>query len=172
MRLFQQMLNIKPDNFTVVALLTGCAQVGELEQRNWIHEHMNEHRISIDANPKEKDDILVPVYGALLSACRLYGDVDMSEHLADRLMKIEVGDSSIHTLLANIYASVERWEDVKKVTSKMRVSGVRKEPGCRSIEVNDDIHEFLVGDASHPELKDVYFSLKTDTCKDQRPLSS
>nr|GEW88295.1 putative reverse transcriptase domain-containing protein [Tanacetum cinerariifolium] len=114
-------------------------------------------------NPKEKDDILVPVYGALLSACRLYGDVDMSEHLADRLMKIEVGDSSIHTLLANIYASVRRWEDVKKVTSKIRVSGVRKEPRCRSIEVNGDIHEFLVGDAYHPELKDVYFSLKTDT---------
>nr|GEZ36567.1 hypothetical protein [Tanacetum cinerariifolium] len=49
MRLFQQMLNIKPDNFMVVAPLTGCAQVGALEQRNWIHEHMNERRISIDA---------------------------------------------------------------------------------------------------------------------------
>ena len=44
----------------------------------------------------------------------------------------------------------------------MRVSGVRKEPECSSIiEVNGDIHEFLVGDASHSELKDVYFSLKT-----------
>ncbi|PWA90024.1 pentatricopeptide repeat (PPR-like) superfamily protein [Artemisia annua] len=290
MRLFQQMqkFKIKPDKFTVVALLTGCAQVGALEQGTWIHEYMNEHRITIDAVcgtalidmyakcgcidkslevfyglhgkdtaswtsiicalsvngktskalqlftemkesgfrpdditfigvlnacshgglveegwkhfesiksvcriepkiehygclidllgragllkeaenivnriPKEKDDILVPVYGALLSACRLYGDVDMGEHLADRLMKIEVGDSSIHTLLANIYASVGRWEDVKKVRSKMRVSGVRKEPGCSSIEVNGDIHEFLVGDASHPELKDVYCSLNT-----------
>ena len=111
--------------------------------------------------PKEKDDILVPVYGPLLSACRLYGDVDMGEHLADRLMKIEVGDSSIRTLLANIYASVGRWEDVKKVRSQMRVSGVRKEPGCSSIEVNGDIHEFLVGDASHPAMKDVYYSLNT-----------
>ncbi|GKC79733.1 pentatricopeptide repeat-containing protein, partial [Tanacetum coccineum] len=83
--------------------------------------------------PKEKDDILVLVYGALLSTCRLYGDVDI----------------------------VGRWEDVKKVRSKIRVIGVRKEPGCSSIEVNGDIHEFLVGDASHPELKDVYISLKT-----------
>nr|GEW85233.1 pentatricopeptide repeat-containing protein At1g31430 [Tanacetum cinerariifolium] len=290
MCLFQQMQSyrIKPDKFTVVALLTGCAQVGALEQGNWIHEFMNEHRIVIDAVcgtalidmyakcgcidksievfyrlhdkdtaswtsiicalsvngktskalelfaemkesgfrpdditfigvlnacshgglveegwkhfesmksvyqiepkiehygclidllgragllkeaekivnriPKEKDDILVPVYSALLSACRLYGDVDMGEHLADQLMKIEVADSSIHTLLANIYASVGRWEDVKKIRNKMRVSGVRKEPGCSSIEVNGDIHEFLVGDASHPELKDVYLSLKT-----------
>nr|GFC14236.1 hypothetical protein [Tanacetum cinerariifolium] len=224
MRLFQQMLNIKPDNFTVVALLTGykslevfyglhdkdtaswtsiiCALSvnGKTSKALELFTEMKEsglrpdditfigvlnacshrglveegwkHFKSMKSNPKEKDDILVPIYGALLSACRLYGDVDMSEHLADRLMKIEVGDSSIHTLLANIYASVRRWEDVNKVTSKMRVCGVRKEPGCRSIEVNGDIHEFLVGDASHPELKDVYFSLKTDTCKDQRPLSS
>ncbi|GJU55149.1 pentatricopeptide repeat-containing protein [Tanacetum coccineum] len=220
MRLFQQMqkFKIKPDKFTVVALLTGCAQLRALEQGNWIHEYMNEHRIVIHAVcgtalfdmyakcgciykslevfyglhdkdtaswtsiicalsvngktsvlnacshgglveegwkyfesmksmheiepkiehygclidllaragllkeaerkvnriPKEKDDILVPVYGALLSACRLYGDVGMGEHLADRLMKIQVGDSSIHTILANIYASVGRWEDVKK----------------------------------------------------------
>nr|GEU48921.1 pentatricopeptide repeat-containing protein At1g31430 [Tanacetum cinerariifolium] len=82
--------------------------------------------------PKEKDDIIVTVFGALLSICRLYGDVDMGEHLADRLMKIKVCDSSIHTLLANIYASVGRWEDVKKVRN-----------------------------ASYPELKDVYLSLKT-----------
>lgn len=290
MALFQQMqiLKIKPDNFTVVSLLTGCAQVGALEQGKWLHEYMNEHKIIIDAVcgtalidmyakcgcieksldvfyrlhekdtaswtsiicalsfngktgralglfsdmkesgfkpdditfigvlnacshgglvkegwmhfesmksvyeiepkiehygclidllgragllkeaerivnkiPKEKDDILVPVYGALLSACRLYGDVDLGEHLADRLSEIEDSDSSILTLLANIYASVGRWEDVKKVRSKMRVIGVRKEPGCSSIEVNGNIHEFLVGDASHPKMKDVYLSLNT-----------
>ncbi|GKD08300.1 pentatricopeptide repeat-containing protein [Tanacetum coccineum] len=101
MCLFQQMQSyrITPDKFTVVALLTEVEKIV--------------NRIS-----KEKDDILVPVYG----------DVDMGEHLTDRLMKIEVGDSSIHTLLSNIYG---------------------------------DIHKFLVGDASHPEIKDVYFSLKT-----------
>ena len=51
MSLFQQMqkFKIKPDKFTVVALLTGCAQVGALEQGKWIHEYMNEHRIIIDA---------------------------------------------------------------------------------------------------------------------------
>ncbi|KAI3756089.1 hypothetical protein L1987_55902 [Smallanthus sonchifolius] len=290
MALFQQMqmLKIKPDRFTVVAVLTGCAQIGALEQGKWIHEYMNEHKITIDAVcgtalidmyakcgcieksldvfyrlnekdtaswtsiicalslngkpgkalelfyemkesgfkpdditfigvlnacshgglveegwmhfesmkslyqiepktehygclidllgragllkeaekvinkiPKEKDEILVPVYGALLSACRLYGDVDMGEHLADRLSEIEKGDSSIRTLLANIYASVGRWEDVKKVRSQMRITGIRKEPGCSSIEVNGNIHEFLVGDASHVEMKDVYFCLNT-----------
>ncbi|XP_071730416.1 pentatricopeptide repeat-containing protein At1g31430 [Rutidosis leptorrhynchoides] len=289
MALFQkmQMLKIKPDKFTVVALLTGCAQVGALEQGKWIHEYVNEHKLKVEAVcgtalidmyakcgsieksldvfyslrekdtaswtsiicalslngktckalelfhemkkcgfkpdditfigvlnacshgglveegwmhfesmksvykiepkiehygclidllgragmlkeaekvvneiPKDKDDILVPVYGALLSACRLYGDVDMGEHLADRLSGIEIGDSSIHTLLANIYASVGRWDDVKKVRSKMRVIGVKKEPGCSSIEVNGNVHEFLVTDASHPELKDVYYGLK------------
>ncbi|GKA11548.1 putative nucleotidyltransferase, ribonuclease H [Tanacetum coccineum] len=88
---------------------------------------LKEAERKVNRIPKEKDDILVPVYGALLSACRFVG----------------------------------RWEDVEKVRSKMRCSGVRKEPGCSSIEVHGDIHEFLVGDASHPAMKDVYYSLNT-----------
>ncbi|KAL4589720.1 hypothetical protein LXL04_002629 [Taraxacum kok-saghyz] len=290
MTLFQQMqiYKINPDKFTVVALLTGCAQIGALEQGKWIHEYMKEHKIVIDAIsgtalidmyakcgyidkslevfhglhdkdtaswtsiicglslngksikalhlfsqmknlgfrpdditfigvlnacshgglveigwnhfksmkseyqiepkiehygclidllgragllkeaekivneiPRDKDEILVPVYGALLSACRLYGDVELGECLADRLSEIEGCDSSIYTLLANIYASVGRWEDVKKVRRKMRGNGVRKEPGCSCIEVNGNVYEFLAGDASHPEIKDVYFILNT-----------
>ncbi|CAI9263375.1 unnamed protein product [Lactuca saligna] len=70
-------------------------------------------------------------------------------------------DSSIYTLLANIYVSVGRWEDVMKVRRKMRGDGVRKEPGCSSIEVNGNVYEFLAGDASHPEMNDIYFSWNT-----------
>ncbi|GJZ49455.1 retrotransposon protein, putative, ty1-copia subclass, partial [Tanacetum coccineum] len=36
---------------------------------------LKEAERKVNRIPKEKDDILVPVYGALLSACRLYGDV-------------------------------------------------------------------------------------------------
>ncbi|KAJ0593859.1 putative tetratricopeptide-like helical domain superfamily [Helianthus annuus] len=189
LELFNQMKEsgFKPDDITFIGVLNACSHGGLVEE-GWMHfesmkslyqiepkiEHygclidllgraglLKEAEKVINKIPKEKDDILVPVYGALLSACRLYGDVDMGEHLADRLSEIENGDSSIHTLLANIYAAVGRWEDVKKVRSKMRITGVKKEPGCSSIEVNGNIHEFLVGDASHPEMKDVYFSLNT-----------
>jgi hypothetical protein len=33
----------------------------------------------------------------------------------------------------------------------MNESGVYKEPGCSSIELNNKVYEFLVGDGSHPK---------------------
>ncbi|XP_074347745.1 pentatricopeptide repeat-containing protein At1g31430 [Apium graveolens] len=290
MLLFRDMQynRVKPDKFTVVALLTGCAQVGALEQGKWIHTYIDENRITVDAvagtalidmyakcgcidksleifyGLKEKDtaswtaiicslavhgrtdkalelftamkqcgfvpdditfvgvltacshgglvkegrqyfhdmkknykiepklehygcmidllgraglldeaeetmkmipdgnkDAVIPLYSALLSACRIYGDVDMGERLADRLVELHSGDSSVHTLLANIYASANRWEDVTEVRRKMRALGVRKEPGCSSIEVDGKVHEFLVGDASHPAMKGILSMLNS-----------
>nr|XP_017217384.1 PREDICTED: pentatricopeptide repeat-containing protein At1g31430 [Daucus carota subsp. sativus] len=296
MLLFREMQynGVKPDKFTVVALLTGCAQVGALEQGKWIHTYMDENRIAIDAvagtalidmyakcgcidksleifyGMKEKDtaswtaiicslavhgrtskalelfttmkqsgfvpdditfvgvltacshgglvkegrqyfhsmmniyqiepktehygcmmdllgraglldeaeelmkkipdgnkDAVIPLYSSLLSACRIYGDVDMGERIAERLVDLRSGDSSVHTLLANIYASANRWDDVTEVRRNMRALGVRKEPGCSSIEVDGKVHEFLVGDASHPAMEGILSMLNCIA----RPLS-
>ncbi|GAV73561.1 hypothetical protein CFOL_v3_17045 [Cephalotus follicularis] len=41
----------------------------------------------------------------------------------------------------------------------MRDSGLKKQPGCSSIEVNGIVHEFLVGDDAHPLCKDIYSKL-------------
>ncbi|KAF7836267.1 pentatricopeptide repeat-containing protein [Senna tora] len=55
----------------------------------------------------------------------------VGERIAGELAKMEYSDSSLHTLLANIYASADRWEDVSKVRrSKMKELGIRKVPGC------------------------------------------
>ncbi|KAK4835328.1 hypothetical protein QYF36_008395 [Acer negundo] len=49
--LFQdmQIRRVNPDKFIVVALLTGCAQLGALEQGRWIHGYIDENRITVDA---------------------------------------------------------------------------------------------------------------------------
>ncbi|KAK4358991.1 hypothetical protein RND71_021220 [Anisodus tanguticus] len=44
-----QMQRIKPDKYTLVALLTGCAQVGALQQGEWIHDYMKENGIAVTA---------------------------------------------------------------------------------------------------------------------------
>ncbi|XP_030475973.2 pentatricopeptide repeat-containing protein At1g31430 [Syzygium oleosum] len=286
--LFQelQVRGIKPDKFTTVALLTGCAQCGALEQGKWIHRYIDEHGIQLDAVvgtalidmyakcgcidkaldifyrlrihdtaswtaiicglamngrtgealnlfiemrdhgfkpddvtfigvlsacshgglvkegrrlfslmtetygiepkvehygcmidllgrvglldeaekliekvPNENDEIAIPLYGALLSACRLHSNINIGERMAKRLVKMEFNDSSIHTLLANTYASANRWADVARVRSKMEDLGIKKTPGCSSIEVNGIIHEFTVGGPSSPEMYDICFML-------------
>jgi len=42
----------------------------------------------------------------------------------------------------------------------MKESGVQKEPGCSSIEVNNKVHEFLAGDRRHPKSKEIYMMLE------------
>jgi len=39
-----------------------------------------------------------------------------------------------------------RWRDFKKVRKIMKVRGVKKTPGCSWIEVNKQVHAFLLGE--------------------------
>lgn len=176
---------VRPDDITFIGVLSACSHGGLVEKgRDYFNSMMNRYQIEpklehygclvdllgraglldeaenlIEKIPNEKKEIIVPLYGALLSACRIHGNVDMGEQLANRLVEIELGDSGAHTLLANIYASADRWEDVNKVRRKMKVLGVKKVPGCSSIEVNGIVHEFLVKDTSHPQMAEVYSML-------------
>lgn len=187
LELFSQMISggAKPDDITFIGVLSACSHGGLVDEgRRFFNtmtevyqiqpklEHygclidllgraglLDEAEELIRKIPNENNEIIVPLYGALLSACRIYGNVDMGEKLAALLEKIESKDSSFHTLLANIYASANRWEDVTDVRQKMKEMGVRKVPGCSSIEINGIIHEFLVGDPSHSEMKEIYSML-------------
>jgi len=42
----------------------------------------------------------------------------------------------------------------------MRDRGVKKNPGCSSIEVDGKFHEFLVSDVSHVNSEDIYAALE------------
>ncbi|KAK9280629.1 hypothetical protein L1049_014325 [Liquidambar formosana] len=99
------------------------------------------------------------VWGALLGACRIHGNVDLAEHACSRLLELEPRNHGAYVLLSNIYAKSGKWERVSGLRKLMRDSGVKKEPGGSSIEANGIVHEFLVGDNSHPLSKKIYSKL-------------
>ncbi|KDP32344.1 hypothetical protein JCGZ_13269 [Jatropha curcas] len=176
---------VRPDDITFIGILSACSHGGLVEEgRNFFNsmttmyqikpklEHygclidllgraglLDEAEELIKKVPGEDKAIVVPLYVSLLSACRIYRNVEMGERVAKQLVKIESSDSGVHTLLANIYASADRWEDVTKVRRKMKDLGVQKLPGCSSIEVDGIIHEFLAGDPSHPQMREIYSML-------------
>ncbi|GAV62537.1 PPR domain-containing protein/PPR_2 domain-containing protein [Cephalotus follicularis] len=184
LELFSEMklVGAKPDDITFIGVLSACSHGGLVDKgREFFNsmtktyqiepklEHygclvdllgraglLDEAKELISKIPTENSEIIVPLYGALLSACRIYGNVEMGEQVVEKLVKLESHDSSVHSLLANIYASADRWEDVTKVRRKMKDLGVKKVPGCSSIEIDGIVHEFLVGDPSHPEIKEIY----------------
>ncbi|CAH1426428.1 unnamed protein product [Lactuca virosa] len=162
LKLFSEMneSGFRPDDITFIGVLNACRH-GRLVEEGW--KHFESMKSVYEIEPK------IEHYGCLIDLLCRAGLLKEAEKIANKiprekdemLSEIEGGDSSIHTLLANIYASVGRWEDVKKVRRKMRGDGVRKEPGCSSIEVNGNVYEFLAGDVSHPEMNDICFCLKT-----------
>ncbi|EOX91580.1 Tetratricopeptide repeat (TPR)-like superfamily protein [Theobroma cacao] len=105
----------------------------------------------------EPDPIL---WGALLGACRLHGNIDLGEKIVEFLVGHNVANSGTYILLSNMYAAKGNWEGVARIRTLMKDSGVQKEPGCSSIEVNSKVHEFLAGDLKHPKSKEIYTMLE------------
>ncbi|KAM1958063.1 hypothetical protein FF1_003713 [Malus domestica] len=102
------------------------------------------------------DHIMV---GALLSACKIHGNLELGERVAEILVNCGNADSGTYVLLSNVYASSGRWKEAAQVRAKMKEGGTPKEPGCSLIEVNNEIHEFLLGDLRHPKREEIYKKL-------------
>lgn len=98
--------------------------------------------------------------GSLLSACKIHGNFELGEQVARILMNHGVVDSGTYVLLANVYASSGKWKEAAQIRAKMKEGGIQKEPGCSSIEVNNEIHEFLLGDLRHPQKEKIYNKLE------------
>ncbi|KAK6934907.1 E motif [Dillenia turbinata] len=62
--------------------------------------------------------------------------------------------------LLPVESTLNRWDEVRMVRSMMREQGVKKTPGCSSIEVEGKFHEFLAADVSHPQSEEIYEVLK------------
>ncbi|CAA7061237.1 unnamed protein product [Microthlaspi erraticum] len=192
MELYEEMenLGVGLDDITFVAVLTACNHGGFVAEGRRVFDSMTSvHKIQpkaehfscmidllcraglldeaeglIEKMRNESDETLVPVYCSLLSAARNYGNVELAERVAEKLERVEVSDSSAHTLLASVYACANRWEDVTNVRRKMKDLGIRKFPGCSSVEVDGVAHEFIVGDpSSHPKMDEIKSMLNQTT---------
>ncbi|XP_010943932.3 pentatricopeptide repeat-containing protein At4g18840 [Elaeis guineensis] len=171
LRLFEDMPRngLVPNGVTFVNVLSACSHGGLLNEGCRIFDDMAcvygiepdiEHygcmvdllgRAGLLVEAKEllkrapvKD---APVlWRSLLSACREHGDVELAEIAAKQLLELCPFDSSCYIQLSKIYALLGRWEDARMLREMMKVQGVKKEPGCSTIEVDGAIHEFFVGD--------------------------
>ncbi|KAL0364978.1 UNVERIFIED_CONTAM: Pentatricopeptide repeat-containing protein [Sesamum angustifolium] len=168
LQLFSEMIQdgIRPDDITFVGVLSACSHAGLVEEGRKHFDSMtrvyhiepklehygclidllgragllDEAEDLIKKVPNKDNKIVIPLYGALLSACRNFENVDMGERIAKQLLDIESSESSSHTLLASIYAAASRWEDVTKVRRKMTTLGSKKFSGCSALEIDGSIH--------------------------------
>ncbi|KAL2519888.1 Pentatricopeptide repeat-containing protein [Forsythia ovata] len=173
----------KPNQVTLVGVLTACSHVGLVEE-GWqlfntmeeehgvvpTREHyscvvdllarsgrINDAEAFIDQMPFEPDIVM---WKTLLAACKTRNNIQVGKRAAENILQIDSSNSSAHVLLSNIYASTGSWKDVATLRSLMRQNGVKKVPGQSWIEVKDNIHVFSAEDGLHPERGRIYTMLE------------
>ncbi|XP_021806780.1 pentatricopeptide repeat-containing protein At3g53360, mitochondrial [Prunus avium] len=176
-------LGIKPNEVTLVGVLTACSHIGLVEEGWQLYKTMeSEHGIVLtrehcscmvdllaragclheaEAFIKQMEfepDILV--WKTLLAACKTRGNVEIGKRAAENILKVDPSNSAALVLLCNIHASSGSWVEVARLRNLMRERDVRKVPGQSWIEVKDRTHVFLVEDSLHPERGKIYAMLE------------
>ncbi|KAL3838192.1 hypothetical protein ACJIZ3_022783 [Penstemon smallii] len=173
---------LKPDENTFLGLLCGCTHAGLVDDgRRYFYSMsriyslaptieiygcmvdllaraglLKEAHQMINTMPMKANAI---VWGALLGGCRLHKDTQLAEHVLKNLIGLEPYNSGNYVLLSNIYSANKKWDESEKIRSIMNEKGIKKVRGYSWIEVDGIVHEFLVGDTSHPLSDKIYDKL-------------
>lgn len=184
LQLFGDMLNegVQPDHVTFLSLLAACSHSGLVDQGK-SYFHMMQQEYGIKPNMKHYGCMVdlfgragylemaykfikrmpvrpdASVWGALLSSCRIHGNVELGKLASAHLFEVESYNVGYYVLLSNIFANVGGWEGVDEVRSWARDKGLRKTPGWSSIELNNMIEVFYTGNQSHPQSEEIYKEL-------------
>ncbi|KAG8087117.1 hypothetical protein GUJ93_ZPchr0010g10294 [Zizania palustris] len=170
----------KPTRVTFIAVLAACSHAGLVDEAFYYFQEMDRtYNVTPDeahyacivdclgraGQLEEAYDFirgmpLVPnvfVWGALLSSCRIHGNITLAEICAKKLIELDPQHSGYWILLKNIYSKAMRWNDAAQLRATMQDKGINKCPGYSWIEIGDsELHRFLTGDQLHKQCDHIY----------------
>ncbi|XP_078173921.1 pentatricopeptide repeat (PPR) superfamily protein [Carex rostrata] len=182
--LFEKMRRgpLKPNDVTFLSVLSACSHTGLLEE-GWKyfrsmkpefglepkigHYGSMVHLLGRAGKLNEAWDFIqnmpiepsIAIYGALLGACKVHGDVHLAARIANKIFELGPDNGGYHMLLANIYANASMWDDMARVRKMMEREGLLKIPGHTIIELRNELHTFYSGDTTHPQANRIYARL-------------
>lgn len=157
-----QKCRVEPNDVTFLSALSACGHAGLLDRGREIFErmqrdcamkpNMEHYACMIDLlgragslNQAWEFVMGMPerpnsdVWAALLSSCRLHGDVEMASIAAKELFKLNAdGRPGAYVALSNTLAEAGKWESVGELRKVMKDRGIVKDKG-RSWIGNDDV---------------------------------
>ncbi|XP_030505659.2 pentatricopeptide repeat-containing protein At3g04750, mitochondrial isoform X1 [Cannabis sativa] len=178
--LFSEMqLEVTPNEVTFVAILTACTHSGLVNEGLYIFYNMRrifgiepqvEHYgclvdlLGRSGRLVEAYDLIqnmpskpsCSIWGAMLSACRAHGNMELAEVASRELFKLEPEKEGGYILLSNIYAACEEWNHSDMVREVMEIKGVKKTAGCSSVVIDGLVHNFVAADLHHPRWSDIF----------------
>lgn len=170
----------KPNAITFTNVLSACAHAGlveegiaifySMEKHYGISPSMEHYACMVDllgrgGRVKEAEAFVekmpmppgTDVWGALLSASVLIGDVAVAEKAAGEFAALEPSSSIWRVALANAYAAAGKWDKVAEIRAELRgLNKSRKEGGWSSVNVEGFEFKFFAGDTKHTESEMIY----------------
>ncbi|XP_028782115.1 pentatricopeptide repeat-containing protein At2g03880, mitochondrial-like [Neltuma alba] len=184
LKIFEEMKdnNYLPDEVTFIGVLSACSHIGLVEEGKQYFDCMSslygisptdEHyacMVDILSRAGRFDEVesLVEemnlthnalVWETILGACAKHGNIKLGERASEKIFELKPETDSNYILLSNIFAGKEKWTEVKKVRALMSSQGVKKEPGCSWVEINNQVHVF-VSDGVHPSILEIHSKLE------------
>ncbi|XP_071722501.1 pentatricopeptide repeat-containing protein At5g61800-like [Rutidosis leptorrhynchoides] len=175
---------LKPDGVSFLGVLTGCSHAGLVDKARQLFNEMEDvykvprelkhygcmadllgraglirEGIEMIKSMPMGGDMLV--WSGLLGGCRKHGDVMIAESAAEHVMELKPEDGGVYSIMAEVYAKAERWEDylrIRESTDNNKL--VKKNAGCSFIQLNGVKHEFVAGDDLHPQTDEIHFVLQ------------
>ncbi|KAL3538283.1 hypothetical protein ACH5RR_001649 [Cinchona calisaya] len=174
---------LKPNDITFVAILSACAHAGlvdegmkylnTMEKVYGVKPTVEHYGCAVDMLGRaglvgEALELInsmpvrpnAAILGALLGACRNRENIQLAEKVGKTLLEMEPENSGRYALLSNIYSKAGRWDDATKIRMLMKERGVQTIAGRSMIGLNGEVHEFKMGEKTHPHMKDVYLMLE------------
>ncbi|KAF5465852.1 hypothetical protein F2P56_015819 [Juglans regia] len=179
LEMFERMrlTDVMPNHITFVGVLSACSHAGLVDQGKYYFDFMkskcslqptSEHYTCImdllgrfglideamtflDQMRADGVEVPVSVWGALLGACRIYKNIEVGNIAGERILEVDPCNSGVYLILVELLLSGGRREDAGRILARMKEKGVKKQPGCSWIEVNNSARIFLSGDSSHPD---------------------
>ncbi|XP_076934828.1 pentatricopeptide repeat-containing protein At2g02980, chloroplastic-like [Bidens hawaiensis] len=168
---------VKPNHVAFLGVLQACAhgQLVNEGQRHWanllesgIQPSIEHYSCMVDlfcrANlfqqaytfiknmPVDPDPV---IWRTFLVACKKNKDIEKGELVGQQLLSLEPLNPDNYALLSSLYAACSQWSKMGHLRKQMKENGLKTVPGCSSIELDGTVHEFVLGDWSHPESKDI-----------------
>ncbi|KFK24508.1 hypothetical protein AALP_AAs55560U001000 [Arabis alpina] len=178
LNLFDEMVakRIKPNYVTLLGVLNACSHAGLVNKGLEYLNSMNEKH-GVTPDPRHYTCVVdmlgrfgrvdnayelaktievgaeegALLWGALLSAGRLHGRVDIVGEASKRLIQSNQQVTSAYVALSNAYAVSGGWEDSESLRVEMKRSGNVKERACSWIEIKGSVYVFHAGDLSCDE---------------------
>ncbi|CAN6226930.1 unnamed protein product [Urochloa humidicola] len=150
---------ICPDELAMLAVLSACQHAGEVTKGFKYFESMQQH-YGLVPTPEHYGCVVnmlcragevakaweiatkngcnsaigVSTWGALLSACRDCGNVEIGRMAAQKAIELEPANVGIYIELSNLYARACLWEQIDQLREVIKEKGLEKDVGFTWVE--------------------------------------